>query len=259
MVNLFQNSRIARILLILVGIAVVYITWDIAPMIYKPLHISSVSIRLALRGLISFIPMTIFLLCLHKPKEILKTLGLNRNICKGIGFAVLCCSPLLLGMPIIGTFDTDLTFDYFFRVVVLAAFLEEVIFRGFMFGQLFRCGKVGFIWAIIVPAILFGLGHLYQGHNLISSLMAFGVTALGALYFSWVYVECNYNLWVSIGLHMFMNFSWTVFPVEGNDTSIGVLLPNILRLTSIVLTIALIIIYKKKSNNKLFRYPILQM
>ena len=212
MVRLFQNSRTARIIFILIGIAVVYIAWDIAPIIYKPLHISNVSLRLALRGIISFIPMTAILLCLHKPSDIITSIGLNANILKGLGFAALCCSPLLIGMPVIGTFNTDLTFDYFFRVVVLAAFLEEVIFRGFMFGQLFRCGKIGFIWAIIIPAILFGLGHLYQGHNLISSLMAFGVTALGALYFSWVYVECNYNLWVSIGLHIFMNFSWTMFP-----------------------------------------------
>jgi len=203
--------------------------------------------------------MVVFLLCLHKPLEITKTLGLNGIILKGLGFAALCCSPLLIGMPFIGTFDSGLTFDYFLRVVVLAAFLEEVIFRGFMFGQLFRYGKVGFIWAIIIPAILFGLGHLYQGHNLISSLMAFGVTALGALYFSWVYVECNYNLWVSIGLHMFMNFSWTVFPVEGNETSVGVLVPNILRVATIVLTVILIIIYKKKNSSKVFDYPIVKM
>lgn len=203
--------------------------------------------------------MLIFLLCLHKPSNIIKSLGLNGNILKGLGFAALCCSPLLIGMPIVGTYNHNLSFDYFFRMVVLAAFLEEVVFRGFMFGQLFRYGKIGFIWAIIIPATLFGIGHLYQGHNLISSLMAFGVTALGAIYFSWAYIECNYNLWVSIGLHLFMNLSWTVFPVEGNETSVGALVPNILRLASIAFTVIFIIINKRKNNSKIFNYSIARM
>lgn len=200
-----------------------------------------------------------FLFCLHKKSDILNSLGLNGNILKGLGFAALCCAPMLIGMPIIGSFNSNLTFDWFLRMVVIAAVFEEIVYRGFMFGQLFRYGKIGFIWAIILPAIFFGIGHLYQGDTLVESLMAFGVTALGALYFSWVYVECNYNLWVSIGLHIFMNFSWIVFPVEGNETSVGVFVPNILRVASIALTVILIIIYKKKSSSKVFDYSVVKM
>jgi len=200
-----------------------------------------------------------FLFCLHKKSDILNSLGLNGNVLKGLGFAALCCAPMLIGMPIIGSFNSNLTFDWFLRMVVIAAVFEEIVYRGFMFGQLFRYGKIGFIWAILLPAIFFGIGHLYQGDTLVESLMAFGVTALGALYFSWVYVECNYNLWVSIGLHMFMNFSWIVFPVEGNETSVGVLVPNILRVASIALTVILIIIYKKKSSSKVFDYSVVKM
>ena len=200
-----------------------------------------------------------FLFCLHKKSDILNSLGLNGNILKGLGFAALCCAPMLIGMPIIGSFNSNLTFDWFLRMVVIAAVFEEIVYRGFMFGQLFRYGKIGFIWAIILPAIFFGIGHLYQGDTLVESLMAFGVTALGAIYFSWVYVECNYNLWVSIGLHIFMNFSWIVFPVEGNETSVGVLVPNILRVASIALSVILIIIYKKKSSSKVFDYSVVKM
>lgn len=196
------------------------------------------------------------LFCLHRPSDQLQSLGLNRNILKGFGFAAICCSPLLIGAPIIGTFDKNLSFDIFFRNVILAAFLEELVYRGFLFGQLFRYGKVGFLWAVILPALLFGMGHLYQGHSLLSSLMAFGVTTLGALYFSWVYVECNYNLWVAIGLHGFMNFCWIVFPMEGNVNAVGALLPNILRFACIALTITLIVVSKKKQSNRIFNYPI---
>lgn len=259
MLKAIQDNKSARIIFIFVGIAAVYLAWNNAPIIYGSLHIANLSLRLALRGIITFIPMLFILLCLHKPSKIAESLGLNGNILKGLGFAAVCCSPLLIGMPIVGSFNSDLTFDYFLRMVVLAAFLEEVVFRGFMFGQLFRYGKIGFIWAILIPAILFGIGHLYQGHSLISSLMAFGVTALGAIYFSWAYVECNFNLWVSIGLHLFMNLSWIVFPAEGNETAAGALLPNILRLCAIALTIILILTFKKKNGSKPFDYPLVQI
>lgn len=259
MIKSLQNNRVARILFILAAIVVVQWIWWNAQVIYKPLHLESASLRLIARYIICGVPMLGFLFCLHKKSDILSSLGLNGNVLKGLGFAALCCAPLLVGMPIIGSFNTNLTFDWFLRMVVIAAVFEEIVYRGFMFGQLFRYGKIGFVWAILLPAIFFGIGHLYQGDTLIESLMAFGVTALGALFFSWVYVECNYNLWISIGLHIFMNFSWIVFPVEGNDTSVGILLPNILRLLSIVLTITLIVIYKRKNNDRVFTYPLLSI
>lgn len=259
MIKLLNNNKTARIIFILIGIIVVYFTWINANILYNPLNITNIALRLAFRGIVAFIPMLIFLLCLHKPSKIIESLGLNGNILKGLGFAALCCSPLLIGMPIVGTFNHSLSLVYFLRVVVLAAFFEELVYRGFMFGQLFRYGKIGFILAVIIPAFLFGIGHLYQGHNLISSLMAFLVTALGAVYFSWAYVECNFNLWINIGLHLFMNLCWTLFHVDGNETAVGALVPNILRFAAIALTVIFIIIYKKKSNRKIFDYSIVRI
>lgn len=259
MIKLLNTNKTARILFILISIIAVYFVWINAHILYNPLHITNVALRLAFRGIIAFITMVIFLLCIHKPSKIIESLGLNGNILKGLGFAALCCSPLLIGMPIVGTFNNTLTVSYFLRVVVLAAFFEELVYRGFMFGQLFRYGKIGFVWAVIIPAFLFGIGHLYQGHNFVSSLMAFLVTALGAVYFSWAYIECNFNLWVNIGLHLFMNLCWTLFHVEGNETAIGAFVPNILRFTAIALTVIFIIIYKKKNSRNIFDYSIVKM
>lgn len=246
MIEFFQHNRRARIMFILLSMVIVYFTYVNAHLLYQPLHIKIAWLRLALRGLITSIAMTALLLCIHKPSDILSSMGLNHDVLKGLGLALICCCPLIIGMPIIGSFDRELSLDYFLRMVVLAAFLEELIFRGFLFGQLYRYGRVGFVWAVIVPAALFGLQHLYQGHSLLSSLSAFGVTALGALYFSWVYVKCVYNLWIPIGLHMFMNLCWIVFPVEGNENAVGSVMPNILRVASIMLTITLIIVLNKK-------------
>ncbi len=184
MIKILANNRIVRIFFILIGIIAVYFTWVNAHILYNPLNISNVALRLAFRGIVTFIPMLIFLLCLHKPSKIFTSLGLNGNILNGLGFAALCCSPLLIGMPIVGTFNHTLSLAYFIRVVVLAAFFEELVYRGFMFAQLFRYGKLGFIWAVIIPAFLFCIGHLYPGNYLISSFMALAVTAFGVLYYS---------------------------------------------------------------------------
>ncbi len=259
MLKIITDNKLARILFILLGLWIVNFSLSNAHILYASLHIESSSIRLIIKNVITFVPMLAILLCLHKPSKIVQSLGLSANIFKGLLFAALCCLPLFIGFPIIGSFNNRLTFDVFLRTVIFAAFFEEVVFRGFMFGQLFRYGRIGFIWAALLPAILFGIGHLYQGHSSSSSLMVFGVTALGSIYFSWVYVECNYNLWVSIGLHMFMNLCWSVFTVEGNANAVGALLPNILRFASIVLTIALIVIYKRRQNTHVFSYPMLSV
>lgn len=73
--------------------------------------------------------------------------------------------------------------------MVFAALFEEIIFRGFLFGMLFRYLKIGFVLAALIPSLLFGSIHLYQGADLISALIVFAVTFIGALYFSWMYVE----------------------------------------------------------------------
>lgn len=89
MIILPQNNRTARIIFIFIGMAIVYLVWTYAPLIYKPLNIQIASLRLISRGIITIIPMVAVLLCLHKPSDILQSLGLNRNILKGLGFAAI--------------------------------------------------------------------------------------------------------------------------------------------------------------------------
>lgn len=133
----------------------------------------------------------------------------------------------------------ELTWEHFIRTDALAALFEETIFRGFIFGQFFRYSKIGFAWSVLIPSVVFGSLHLYQGHDLMSSLMAFGVTLVGGIYFSWIYWKWNFNLWCSIGLHFFMNLSWMLFVVEGNSVAAGGMASNIFRLLSILLAVIL--------------------
>ncbi len=115
-------------------------------------------------------------------------------------------------------------------------------------GQLFRYAKWGFLPAVLTVSCIFGLGHLSQGSDMISSAMAALVTGLGGILFGWIYIETNYNLWYSVFLHVLMNFSWTAFTLSGNG-AVGTLGSNLVRMLTVVLSIGLVVLYKR--NKKL--------
>jgi len=72
----------------------------------------------------------------------------------------------------------------------------------------------------------------------------FAVTFLGAAFFAWFYAEWDFNLWVPIFLHTFMNLAWTLFTVSENAA--GGLAANIFRDLTIAAAIAGTILYKRR-------------
>ena len=164
--------------------------------------------------------------------------------------------PIYIVFPLIGTINPDLTVPLLVRKSVLPGFIEELICRAFMFGLFFRYAKTGFFWAVLFPAVLFGLAHTYQGHDIASSLAAFGVTFIGAVYFSWIYVAWGFNLWVPVGLHILMNAAWVIFNVTGTEVAAGGLISNLVRVGSIALAIIITIWFHKKKGEKVFPHPV---
>ena len=73
----------------------------------------------------------------------------------------------------------------------------------------------------------------------------FGVTAAGSIFFSWIYVESENNLWSVIWLHTLMNLPWIVFRVSTSG-AVGDIGANALRLCTIILAIGLTVAYKRK-------------
>jgi membrane protease YdiL (CAAX protease family) len=83
-------------------------------------------------------------------------------------------------------------------VWTLAAFGEELIFRGYLMNTLARAlgsKSGGWIFACIVNSILFGFGHTYQG---ISGIILLAI--VGWLY-ALFYLGSGRNLWVPIVMH----------------------------------------------------------
>ncbi len=127
---------------------------------------------------------------------------------------------------------------------LFASLGEEILFRGFLFGHLFKHAKWGIVLADFIEAFLFGVLHLSQSHNSTQALGVFAVTFVGGLWFAWLYTEWAFNLWVPITLHCLMNTVWMVFNVA--DNALGGTIANIIRLLTVILSIYMTIKFAKK-------------
>ncbi len=255
MVNL--KSKTAKVIFAIIASLLINSLWGNVWHIPVWLEIPSRTVLSSfVRDLVMAIAVLLGTFIVIKPKEIVSFLGLNANFFKGILVAMISVLPLYIVFPIIGSINPDLTLPLIIRKSLFPGFIEEFVCRAFMFGLFFRYAKVGFIWATLLPAVLFGLAHTYQGHDLGSSLAAFGVTFIGALYFSWMYAAWKFNLWVAFGLHFLMNTAWVIFNVTGTEVAAGGLISNIVRVVSITLALGITIYYHKKKGEKVFDYPI---
>jgi membrane protease YdiL (CAAX protease family) len=156
---------------------------------------------------------------------------------------------MYIGFSFIFDFNTDISINTLLISVLSAGFFEELFFRGFLFGLIFRKTKLGFIPSVFFGAVYFGLLHLYQSTELAESIGIFLITFLGGIIFAWVYTEWKFNIWIPIFLHMLMNLSWELFSVSEN--ALGSLYSNIFRFATIGLIIGLTVALKRQNGLKL--------
>ncbi len=209
------------------------------------------------QGLISYvltyliigIPIFIGTFIVDRTTGIFKSLGLTANVLTAIGFSILFTLPMFIGGLLFFNFNKQIDVETLIAGTIVAGFVEELYFRGFLFGQLFRKANLGFIPAILFGALIFAFGHLYQSQNISELIGIFMITFSGAVFFAWLYVEWNYNLWVPILTHTLMNLSWHLFAVD--NSALGDLKANIFRGLTIGIAIIFTIFYKRKKNQKL--------
>ncbi len=208
-------------------------------------HINQIGVSHIIAYIIVGAPIIIGTVLIHRNSKIFESWGLNKGILKAFAFALLCTSPMFIGYAILFPFNTGFSLTTLLATVIAAAFFEELYFRGFLFGQIYRYTKWGFIPSVIIGAVLFGLVHLYQGTEMGELIGIFMVTFLGGLLYAWVFVEWNYNLWVPIFLHLLMNLSWGLF--SAGDNALGGVYANVFRIATITLIIVLTIIYNRRT------------
>ena len=96
---------------------------------------------------------------------------------------------------------------------------------------------------------MFGLIHLSQGNEIGEWIGIFLVTFCGGILFAWLYAEWNYNVWVPIFAHMFMNLAFVLF--SAGENALGGVYLNVFRTMAVILLIGLTILYKKRENQPL--------
>lgn len=236
-----------RTILIVTAFALFFAVWyfnlGVRPL--KAFVSDSVSAHYILNYLTAGIIPLAALCLLHGWKAVAGSMGLSRGLGTGALFGLLTTLPMLAGYAFLGAPNRSSSADELFCWIVVAGFFEEVFFRGFVFGQLFRYAHWGFLPAALLTAAAFGSLHLYQGSNLVSSLGAFAVTAAGSIFFSWIYVEWNYNLWCAVWLHILMNLPWIAFRISSSG-AVGDMQANGLRICTVFLAAALTASYKKR-------------
>ena len=89
------------------------------------------------------IPIVLGTILIHDSKRIIGSFGLDKSIVKGILFSLICTLPMFIGFAIVFDFNTEITINKILISIVAAAFFEELYFRGFLFGQLYRFTKMG--------------------------------------------------------------------------------------------------------------------
>lgn len=196
-----QTLKISSIIIIAFGLFYFlnknyfFITYD---WLCNLIHLKIVAYFLAyvLVGL----PLIIALFLIHKPKDITSSIGINKGFGKGLFFAFLCTLPMLIGYSVLFKFNIKITYNEIFTGVIFAAFFEELYFRGILFGQLFRYTRIGFILPVLICALIFAAGHLWQSFDFSVLIGIFVTTFLGAIFFAWTYIEWDNNLWVPMGL-----------------------------------------------------------
>ena len=160
----------------------------------------------------------------HKAQDIpLKRLASDSMKGLGIGFGyflLVALIMMLFGLYRIESIGTDkplLIVSVFFNIL-LTATSEEIMFRGVLFRWIDE--KWGFVAALIVSSVFFGLIHILNPGATLWSSFAIAVEAgllLGAAY------KYSGTLWLPIGIHWAWNFSQgNIFGFEVSGTDAGV-------------------------------------
>ncbi|HZF27383.1 MAG TPA: CPBP family intramembrane glutamic endopeptidase [Steroidobacteraceae bacterium] len=180
------------------------------------------------------------------PRAAIAELGLAAPAVRGVGIALLASLPMLVVLLLVSKNAMQFVPQTMLSSVLLAAVTEEILFRGYLFRQLYRRAGWHFVPAILVTGVLFGLAHVGTAlrGGALEVLGVAGITTLGGAFFSWLFLRWDDNLWVPIGMHLFMNGWWELFAVSTN--AIGNWNANAARALAVAAAIVITLRYTKK-------------
>ena len=198
-----------------------------------------------LRSLIQFILVILALVLLHRFSfiNVLKQIGLVKHLIPAMLFGIFATLPMWIAFGATLSLTTDFSWNSVLFLAFISPLSEEVVFRGFAFGQIRRHAKWGFWQASIITAVVFGLVHVQFDQDLGQSVGVFLTTGIGSILFCWIYEKWDYNLWAPYWLHCLMNLNWNVFEV--GDSAFAGWLPTTLQILVIITAIVLTVFRKR--------------
>ena len=167
----------------------------------------------------------------------LREMGLGAPVGRALAFALLATLPMSLGFALVSRLNPQLTLGTIVVSTIIAPFAEEVLFRGYIFRQLYRRAGWPFWPAVLVPSALFALLHVYQATTALELLGILAVTGVGSILLCWVFARWQDNLWAPFSIHALMNFWWELFAID--DTALGGWYANGARLATIAIGVLL--------------------
>jgi membrane protease YdiL (CAAX protease family) len=152
-------------------------------------------------------------------------------------YALIATSPMLICFALTRPLSPELSLASLSITSLGAPFVEEVMFRAFLFRQLYRRARLGFWWSAAIPSLLFAAGHIYQAQSAGELIGILAITGIGGGLLCWVLVCWSDNFWAVFGLHLLMNLWWDLFAVD--TTALGGWLANAARLATVVIALVL--------------------
>jgi len=150
--------------------------------------------------------------------------GLGAGVWRGVGFGFVSTLPMLAALFLTSPkgFDLDLAWGS----SVLGPFAEELLFRGFLFGLLWRVTGWSVGWSILASSVMFGVAH---ETNVIP-------LAAGGAVLAWTAYRWR-SLWPAIALHGCMNLWWDLASGEHARPTLGPDLMSAAQVLSVTLSI----------------------
>lgn len=205
----------------------------------------------ALRDIPQLVIICVLAILLFGARHVRSALGLDRSFLKGIAFGIGVTAIMAVILFTTSPLTTDTLVRDVVRVALMPGIREEFWYRAFLFGFLFRFAGWGFFPAALLGALIFGSAHLYQSGDPLEAGAIFAITALGGLWFAWLFSEWDFNIWVPASVHVLMNAWWEIFAIS--DTALGTGAANAARLAVIALSIAITLAHARKRGGRIVR------
>ena len=183
-----------------------------------------------------------------KPWRVFAELGMTKPIHTGIGFGFVATLPMFIVALVFCHVRKDLNVVELIGLAGTYVFAEELLFRGYLFGQLNRRAGWNLWLAAIAVGVLFGALHLVnqvvKDMPIADQFGTVAIISMGGVLFAWVYAKWDCNLWVAISLHGFMNLWFSIFQM--GDNPLGGWILNGSRILSGVFAVLITLYFLRK-------------